>query len=63
MSLDNGAAKNGETRSKHQNNAGKVTEFEKSKATNAVIGSCNDDNDRGRMMLLEMKGEAEAMLT
>ena len=46
-SLDIGAAKNRETRSKLQNNAGKVTECEKSKATNNVIGSCSDGNDRG----------------
>ena len=47
MSLDNGAAKNCEMRSKHQNNAGKVTDCEKSESTNNVISSCSDGNDSG----------------
>eukprot|EP00795_Rhopilema_esculentum_P016166 gene16166-7529_t len=34
-------------RNKHQNNVGKVTEGEKSKATNNAIGSCSDGNDSG----------------
>ena len=47
MSVDNGVAKNCETRSKCLNSTDNVTECGKSKSANSVLGSGRDGNDRG----------------
>ena len=63
MSLDNGAARNREMRSKYQNNAGKVTDCGKSESTNNIISSCSDGNNSGANETGRHEREAEAILT
>ena len=63
MSVDNGVAKNCETRSKFQNSAGNVTECNKSKSANNVLGSGSDGNDRGANETVRHGRSSMIMLT